>query len=393
MLAGLLLVGFFAMLHRRASEDLQQHRRDEVADLARILHGFSRAVSPDAIVDAILGELGRGTGADHVVVVRRRADAPVLDAIMTSLHPGVPPSSAFLPASDLEPALPPDRDRFGRVGRVGVGIAVGPGRSPGAAPAGGPYRWTGSASLAGQPDPRAAAEAVGARIEKRVQRAFGLKRTLAVPLVAHDELLGAIVVSRRRAGPWPDAARRLLEIAAAEASAALARAYSHRDAEARAATDPLTGLPNRRYFEEYVELLGRRRRTDDGLGILMVDVDRFKGVNDRYGHAVGDVVLRAVGRTIAQAIRDIDVPARFGGEEFVVLLRSPSEAIALEVGERIRSAVEQMDLADVGVEQVTVSVGATVGRDSGEPVEDLVRRADQALYRAKRQGRNRVESD
>ncbi|MDR3545381.1 MAG: sensor domain-containing diguanylate cyclase, partial [Candidatus Limnocylindrales bacterium] len=248
------------------------------------------------------------------------------------------------------------------------------------------------ASLRGQPDPAAAAAAVAARVEARVRRAFGIAHTLAVPLVAREEILGVIVISRRRAGAWPDGAREILEVAAREAATALARVNSLRDAQTRASTDPLTGLPNRRYFEEYVELLGRGRRAADAIGILMVDVDRFKDFNDRFGHATGDVVLRAIGRTIASTVRDLDVPARFGGEEFVVLLRDPSPEVALEVGERIREAVERIDLRDVGVGPVTVSVGASVSRADGEAVASLVQRADHALYRAKRYGRNRVEA-
>ena len=141
-----------------------------------------------------------------------------------------------------------------------------------------------------------------------------------------------------------------------------------------------------------MELLGRGRRAADAIGILMVDVDLFKALNDRHGHAVGDVVLRAIGRTIATTVRDLDVPARFGGEEFVVLLRNPSPETALDVGERIRDAVARIDLHDIGVGTVTVSVGASVSRTDGEAVATLVERADHALYRAKRQGRNRVEA-
>ena len=141
-----------------------------------------------------------------------------------------------------------------------------------------------------------------------------------------------------------------------------------------------------------MELLGRGRRAADAIGILMVDVDHFKALNDRHGHATGDVVLRAIGRTIATTVRDLDVPARFGGEEFVVLLRNPSPEVALEVGERIRGAVERIDLRDIGVGAVTVSVGASVSRADGEAVATLVERADHALYRAKRYGRNRVEA-
>jgi diguanylate cyclase (GGDEF)-like protein len=121
-------------------------------------------------------------------------------------------------------------------------------------------------------------------------------------------------------------------------------------------------------------------------------VQHFKALNDRFGHATGDVVLRAIGRTIATTVRDLDVPVRFGGEEFVVVLRNPTREVALEVGERIRAAVERIDLRDVGVDTITVSVGASVSRADGETVATLVDRADHAMYRAKRYGRNRVET-
>ena len=313
--------------------------REVVADFARILQGFSRAVSPDAIVEAIMGELGPGTEADHLVVVRRRPGAPILDATLIPTRPGAPRAEAVLPAVDLD--------------------------DPG-----------------GRPEERIAA---------RVRRAFGLTNVLAAPLLAHGELLGAILISRRRADPWSEPSRRLLEAAAAEASAALVRTETHRATEVAATTDALTGLPNRRYFEEYADLLGKGRRADDALGILMVDVDRFKLLNDRHGHATGDVVLRAIARRIAAAVRDVDVPVRYGGEEFVIVLRNPSRAVALDVGERIRAAVERLDLRAVGVEKVTVSVGAAVGEGGADRVPELVEAADRALYRAKRFGRNRVE--
>lgn len=333
-------VAITAAFARRSVEQREAGTREEVENFSRILQGFSRAVSPDAIVESIMGELGAGTEADHLVVVRRRPGAPILDATLIPTRPGAPRAETVLPAVDLDDpgGLPEDR------------IAI------------------------------------------RVRRAFGLTNTLAAPLTAHGELLGAILVSRRRPGPWSDASRRLLEAAAAEASVALARTETHRAAEAAATTDALTGLPNRRYFEEYVGLLGRGRRADDAVGILMVDVDRFKLLNDRHGHATGDVVLRAVARTIAAAVRDVDLPARYGGEEFVVLLRNPSRSVALEVGERIREAVERLDLRAAGVEKVTVSVGATVGEGGADRVPELVEAADRALYRAKRFGRNRVEA-
>jgi diguanylate cyclase (GGDEF)-like protein len=438
----------------RAVEAREARRRAAAEDMARILHGFSRAVSPDAIVEAVLAEVVRGTGADHLVVVQRRPGTPILDVTLVPTRKGGQASSTFLPAVDLEPDPPPGpmperresrrSARDARSGRTtghgalgiadrrgtdrvladapgegdpavasgavasdraaagdpavasdsaGVGVAVGPGRVNAlVVDEASTDARAGRASLRGQPDPAGAAAAVAARVDARVRRAFGISHTMAVPLVAREEILGVIVISRRRPGAWPDGARRILEAAAGEAAAALSRVHSLRDAQAQASTDPLTGLPNRRYFDEYVELLGRGRRAEDALGILMVDVDQFKALNDRHGHAIGDVVLRAIGRTIATTVRDLDVPARFGGEEFVVLLRNPSTEVALEVGERIRDAVERIDLNNIGVGSVTVSVGASVSRTEGEAVATLVERADHAMYRAKRYGRNRVEA-
>jgi diguanylate cyclase len=210
------------------------------------------------------------------------------------------------------------------------------------------------------------------------------------PLTIESGVIGAIVVSRRTADTWPASAERILAGAADEASAALARAYSHREAEARASTDALTGLPNRRYFDEFCALLARRRRAEDAIGILMVDIDRFKVLNDTYGHAVGDEVLRAVAGAIASAVREDDVPARFGGEEFVVLLRNPSRDEAFEVGERVREAVASLDLGRFGVPSASVSVGVAVAGDADQPITDLIEGADRALYDAKRGGRDRV---
>lgn len=203
-------------------------------------------------------------------------------------------------------------------------------------------------------------------------------------------MLGAIVLSRRDREPWPQSARRLVRAAATETAAALDRASSQREVAASASTDPLTGLPNRRYFEEFSSLLSSRRRAGDAVAVLMIDIDKFKGLNDTYGHPVGDEVLRSVAGAITAAVRDQDVPARIGGEEFAVLLRNPGPEVALEVGERVRQAVRDLDLRFLGVPTVSVSVGVANATTADEPIEALVERADRALLRAKRAGRDRV---
>jgi diguanylate cyclase (GGDEF)-like protein len=198
------------------------------------------------------------------------------------------------------------------------------------------------------------------------------------------------VLSRRTNDHWSDTARRFVQGAAVEAAAALARAYSYQEANAAASTDALTGLPNRRYFDEFCGLLARRRRSDDAIGVLMIDIDHFKALNDEFGHPVGDQVLRAVASAIVGAVREGDVPARFGGEEFAVLLRNPGPDIAAEVGERVRSSVAGLDLSAFGPAGVTVSIGVAVASNQDQPISELVDEADQALYRAKRAGRNQV---
>ena len=381
--------GAAAIVHHNAVATLEAERRSEAESFARILSGLSRSVSPDAVVDAIVEELAEATNADHVVVARRRPGARVLDATLVSSRPGLRDSTIILPISDLEE----------RIDRVAVAVpvhaeavAVGASGVATAALAAPPdaaeddleaEQWEGGRS--GDP-----AQQVANRIATRVRRAYGLRNTIAAPLVPDGAMVGAIVLSRRIADPWPATARRLVEGAAREASTALSRAYSHRDAEARASVDALTGLPNRRYFDEFCGLLARRRRADDAVGVLMIDIDRFKDLNDRFGHAVGDEVLRAVGEAIVTAVRDDDVPARYGGEEFVVLLRNPTRSVAVDVGERVRKAVGSLDLREHGVPRISVSVGAAVARVPDQPIDELVAEADAALYRAKRAGRDRV---
>lgn len=381
--AGLVVVvGLAAFRHRQAVEVLEIGRRAEAESFARILQGLSRSISADAIVEAIVEEIGIGTGADHIVVVRRRPDARVLEATLVNSRTGGPSSSTLFPISDLED--PPDRAtrvRLSTASLQGTRRERASHRESAAAHGSGPRAWP------TQADP---AVVVAERIAARARSVYGLKHTISAPLTTDDGPVGAIVVSRRTADGWPTSAERILAGAAVEASAALARAYSHRKAEERASTDALTGLPNRRYFDEFCALLARRRRADDAVGILMVDIDRFKILNDTYGHAIGDEVLRAVAGALASAVREDDVPARYGGEEFAVLLRNPSLDVAVEVGERVREAVAALDLSRHGVPGTSVSVGVAVAQLPDQAIGDIIVSADQALYVAKRRGRDRV---
>lgn len=150
--------------------------------------------------------------------------------------------------------------------------------------------------------------------------------------------------------------------------------------------DPLTGLDNRRALEqELVRALAQRSRTGDLLGLVYFDLDRFKPINDRWGHAVGDAVLMAVADRLRQDMRTQDLAARIGGDEFVVLLPGLEQPAALEtVARRLHKAVEGSLLLDQGSVDIRVSMGTALAPLHGEVAEDLLRRADSSMYEHKR---------
>ena len=170
--------------------------------------------------------------------------------------------------------------------------------------------------------------------------------------------------------------------------------------EQRSRTDGLTGLANRMATEEGLRALlrtVRRYRTPSAL--LMLDIDHFKQVNDHHGHAAGDAVIRALAQVLKDASRDVDLPGRFGGEEFVIGLAHTDLAGARRFAERLRERIAAtpvaLDAKDGGAASIsyTVSIGVTLLRGDDAGVEDPLRRADAAMYRAKQGGRNRVELD
>jgi diguanylate cyclase (GGDEF)-like protein len=163
--------------------------------------------------------------------------------------------------------------------------------------------------------------------------------------------------------------------------------------ERRAQIDALTGLSNRRHFYDLAEQeIVRTRRYGKPLSIMMLDVDHFKPVNDTYGHPAGDTVLQQLSAICRQTMREIDIIGRVGGEEFAILLPEASGAQALEAAERLRSAVAAIVVQpEQGVSisfTVSIGVAALIAADDG--VAAMLKRADEALYKAKYSGRNRV---
>jgi len=160
--------------------------------------------------------------------------------------------------------------------------------------------------------------------------------------------------------------------------------------------DPLTNLYNRRYFTEISKtLIEITKREKDSLSALMIDIDRFKNINDTYGHAIGDKVIKKLAKTLLKYTRNSDVVVRFGGEEFVILLPNTNIEGAISIGKKIRSAIEEQEVKvndiDNTILKFTVSIGISQCICKDEIIIDnLIRRTDEALYEAKRSGRNKV---
>lgn len=173
---------------------------------------------------------------------------------------------------------------------------------------------------------------------------------------------------------------------------ALRRIKLYHEIERIAVTDSLTELHTRRYTtERFQEELKRSQARGMKLSFLMIDVDHFKTFNDQHGHLLGDQILREVGKLIQESTREIDIAGRFGGEEFCVILPDTDRAGARFAAERIRQAVEASSIKAYDAEvKITVSLGVATYPEDGTPIEELIDKADWALYRAKREGRNRV---
>lgn len=217
----------------------------------------------------------------------------------------------------------------------------------------------------------------------------------AFPLISDDEITGCIV-ARSTIEKLSKRDIDYLEQLTRQAAATINRANTYSTILQYATLDALTNLNNRRQFETRLgQEISIAKRQNNPLCAMMIDIDFFKGVNDKYGHAAGDEVLRTVAGIIKDALRESDIPARYGGEEFAVLLPFTKIEEAEIVGERLRKAVETasitiyQDTADEKNINVTISMGLAQ-YDNQETGEVLFERADKALYQAKTSGRNRV---
>jgi diguanylate cyclase (GGDEF)-like protein len=214
---------------------------------------------------------------------------------------------------------------------------------------------------------------------------------LAVPLRIRDQPLGAVMLTGRR-GAFDATANRVLGILANQAAATLFVIEEKERAREQAMRDALTGLYNRREFNELLrQALGRAGREHGRFALLLLDIDHFKKLNDSFGHPAGDEALRNLARVLQPLLRSGDQAARYGGEEFAAILSGTDEAGALHTAERIRAAIEKSQVIFEGSRlAVTASVGLAVFGADGTDETAILAAADRALYAAKQAGRNRV---
>jgi diguanylate cyclase (GGDEF)-like protein len=161
--------------------------------------------------------------------------------------------------------------------------------------------------------------------------------------------------------------------------------------EILAITDPLTGLHNRRHFDRQAKLLFEQaNRYDQPFAVMLGDIDHFKQINDRFSHAIGDLVLERVGGLLQRAVRTSDVLARYGGEEFVIAFANSAKSEAAQLCERLRQSIQRADWSDLHPDlTVTISIGIAYDTRLGS-LEAMLQQADARLYQAKRDGRNQV---
>jgi diguanylate cyclase (GGDEF)-like protein len=212
-------------------------------------------------------------------------------------------------------------------------------------------------------------------------------------LSSKGHLLGTFAIYHRKPCEPTEEHLNLIGEAAKIASIAIEHHQVQDELERQAHTDSLTGLANRGHFMHLAETeLARSVRYGSPYGVLLLDIDHFKAVNDEYGHESGDLVLQALAAILRRILREVDIIGRIGGEEFAILLPETDSTEVPEVAERLRRAVAERDIT-IGHNLslcITVSIGVALLSVNSNHLDHILRQADEALYRAKKNGRNRV---
>ena len=216
--------------------------------------------------------------------------------------------------------------------------------------------------------------------------------SFCVPLQVQGEILGSLHLQSEQKEKLDEAKRQLAYIVVEQMGMALSNLKLREALREQSIRDPLTGLFNRRYMEEALsQQMSRVTRQLHPLGIVMIDIDHFKRFNDTYGHAAGDTLLRELGQFLQKKIRKEDIACRYGGEEFILILPDATLEAAQQRAEELRQEIRRLHV-QVGQsdETITLSMGVAIHPQHARTIENVLRAADSALYRAKREGRDRV---
>jgi diguanylate cyclase (GGDEF)-like protein len=219
-----------------------------------------------------------------------------------------------------------------------------------------------------------------------------MRSLLIVPLRKEEgPPIGALTVASRDEDVFVSPQGDMLQLIADQVAIKLDLARAHDQIREMATVDGLTGLKNHRIFQHSFDvMLERAERRQGPLCLILTDIDKFKVLNDTYGHPFGDKVLKSVARVLGRAVRGVDLAARYGGEEFALLLEDSDNDGGRILAERIRAEVEGLEFPhESGMVRVTISLGIAAYPGDGRTKPELIERADQALYRAKEGGRNR----
>jgi diguanylate cyclase (GGDEF)-like protein len=212
------------------------------------------------------------------------------------------------------------------------------------------------------------------------------------PILTGDQVIGFLSLNKNQKDFYNSEHAELLTAFASQASIALEHARLHKEIHDLAITDPLTGIFNRRGLDRWGQYeIDRAKRFDSSLSAIFFDLDKFKTINDNYGHDVGDIVLQEVVNCCQRVIRKIDIFSRIGGEEFLIILPETSLPIAFHVAERIRKTVSDHAFKINSHElDITISLGVVELNEEMNTLADLVIAADQYMYQAKKSGRNQT---
>lgn len=238
---------------------------------------------------------------------------------------------------------------------------------------------------------------------KEIDFALGMKNIKSVLIYPFHEtyqdvenkdqdVLGSVVIGRRTKNPFNEGEISLAKIICRESAKSMTSSLNFQKVKELAIRDGLTGLYNHRHFQEMLSYtIVHSDRYSAQASLLMIDVDDLKVINDTYGHQAGDTVLSSIGNILSETLRKVDIPARYGGDEFAVILPNTNKAGSIAVAEKIRSRLKRISLRPDSREiQVTFSIGIATYPQCAASKELLIEKSDRALYESKNQGKNKI---